>query len=359
MGFYFRKSISVGPFRFNLSKSGIGVSTGIPGLRIGTGPRGTYIHAGKGGLYYRKTLSAGNGKRKGTVNTVPLPVTTPPAVPLSVVPPVFGSSPALVEIESGSVLRMTDSSSADLLTELNKKRRAMRFWPAVAAMSIGVGLAFPPMLLVGFAATAACYWWDMVRKTAVLMYELEPEAADDYNALHEAFEALAAAKGQWHIAATQEVLDRKRHAGAADSVKRTAIRLSKAAPRFVKTNIEVPMISAGQQSLYFFPDRLFIFDGDGVGAVAYSDLTMQVRTTNFIEEERVPEDTQVVGSTWKYLNKDGGPDRRFSDNRQIPIVLYDQIWFGSRTGLNEIVQISRVGPASQFAHAVRSMATQR
>ncbi|MFM7316607.1 MAG: DUF4236 domain-containing protein, partial [bacterium] len=38
MGFYFRKSIGVGPFRFNLSKSGIGVSTGIPGFRISQSP---------------------------------------------------------------------------------------------------------------------------------------------------------------------------------------------------------------------------------------------------------------------------------------------------------------------------------
>lgn len=57
MPFYLRKSVRVGPLRFNLSKSGIGVSSGIPGLRIGTGPRGTYVHMGRGGLYYRQTLS--------------------------------------------------------------------------------------------------------------------------------------------------------------------------------------------------------------------------------------------------------------------------------------------------------------
>jgi hypothetical protein len=36
MGFYIRKAISVGPFRFNLSKSGVGVSAGVKGLRFGT-----------------------------------------------------------------------------------------------------------------------------------------------------------------------------------------------------------------------------------------------------------------------------------------------------------------------------------
>lgn len=59
MGLYLRKSVRVGPLRFNLSRSGIGVSAGIPGLRIGFGPRGNYVHAGKGGLYYRTTLPSG------------------------------------------------------------------------------------------------------------------------------------------------------------------------------------------------------------------------------------------------------------------------------------------------------------
>ena len=57
MGFYVKKSIRVGPMRFNLSKSGVGASIGIKGLRIGTGPRGNYIHIGAGGVYYRASLS--------------------------------------------------------------------------------------------------------------------------------------------------------------------------------------------------------------------------------------------------------------------------------------------------------------
>ena len=56
MPFYIRKSISLGPVRFNLSKSGLGVSLGVKGLRVGTGPRGKYLHMGRGGLYYRTSL---------------------------------------------------------------------------------------------------------------------------------------------------------------------------------------------------------------------------------------------------------------------------------------------------------------
>ena len=58
MGWYLRKSLGFGPFRINLSKSGLGGSVGVKGFRVGTGPRGRYLHAGRGGLYYRTSLDA-------------------------------------------------------------------------------------------------------------------------------------------------------------------------------------------------------------------------------------------------------------------------------------------------------------
>jgi hypothetical protein len=58
MGVYFRKSIKMGPLRFNLSKRGVGMSVGVKGLRIGTraGGRGTYISGGRKGVYFREKL---------------------------------------------------------------------------------------------------------------------------------------------------------------------------------------------------------------------------------------------------------------------------------------------------------------
>ena len=58
MGISYRKSASFGPLRLNFSKSGIGASFGIPGLRVGTLAKGgLYVRGGRHGVYYRKTLS--------------------------------------------------------------------------------------------------------------------------------------------------------------------------------------------------------------------------------------------------------------------------------------------------------------
>ena len=57
VGFYLRKSFGSGPLRVNLSRSGFGFSFGVKGARVGSGPRGSYLHAGREGLYYRTSLS--------------------------------------------------------------------------------------------------------------------------------------------------------------------------------------------------------------------------------------------------------------------------------------------------------------
>jgi hypothetical protein len=59
MSFYIRKAVRAGPIRLNLSKSGVGTSVGVTGFRVGSGPRGNYVHTGRYGLYYRKFFGAG------------------------------------------------------------------------------------------------------------------------------------------------------------------------------------------------------------------------------------------------------------------------------------------------------------
>jgi len=57
MGWYFRKSLAIGPLRLNLGKRGIGVSAGVKGARIGVDASGdSYVTAGRYGFYYRQRL---------------------------------------------------------------------------------------------------------------------------------------------------------------------------------------------------------------------------------------------------------------------------------------------------------------
>lgn len=60
MAFFYRKSVNLGPFRVNLSKSGVGYSVGGRGFRVGTTSRGrkyTSFSIPGTGIGYRKSGS--------------------------------------------------------------------------------------------------------------------------------------------------------------------------------------------------------------------------------------------------------------------------------------------------------------
>lgn len=64
MGFYYRKSVGLGPFRVNLSKSGVGYSVGGKGFRTGVNSRGkryTSFSLPGTGIGYRTSGAANKG----------------------------------------------------------------------------------------------------------------------------------------------------------------------------------------------------------------------------------------------------------------------------------------------------------
>ncbi len=64
MGFIFRKSVNIGPFRVSASRSGIGYSVGGRGFRVGTDARGRKYHSFSipgTGVSYRGSRAKGCG----------------------------------------------------------------------------------------------------------------------------------------------------------------------------------------------------------------------------------------------------------------------------------------------------------
>ncbi len=129
LGFYIRTGFNFGPIRLNLSRSGLGASIGVKGARIGMGPRGTYVHLGRGGLYYRQTI-APPGEQ---------PFQNPPA-----------TTDELPEISSSAAQNIVDSSADQLLQELNRIKRRFDLFP----LSIIVG-----SVLLICVAISETEWW--------------------------------------------------------------------------------------------------------------------------------------------------------------------------------------------------------
>lgn len=266
MGFYIRDSIRVGPFRFNLSKSGVGVSVGVRGARVGMSPRGNYVHMGRHGLYYRTALPSFTGGG-GRVTRPRQPQRFLPEEEKSPRPVVRDGG--MQEIESADASAMRDSSSEELLREIAEKRArqplatrlgafgavsaafAGLLLPAFAPVSVAVGVA-TGVLVATLAGVLVAQRRDEVARTVVLFYQLEGEAEQQYEALHEAFADLAASSTVWHVAAAGAG-DWKRSGGAQTTVRRSRVALGTALPSFIQSNIAVPAIPCGRETLYFLP----------------------------------------------------------------------------------------------------------
>lgn len=356
MPFYIRKSISAGPFRFNFSKGGVGVSVGVRGLRIGTGPRGHYIHAGVGGLYYRASLgNAGKPKASG------LRPQHFPQISFE------QDGVTMVQVDSGDVMLMHDETFSELLDEVNAKSGQVRMssallWaPTIVGAIAGLLSGGPGLLLAALALPgwAMGRWLDSYRRSTVLYYDLEGDAEAAYKQVAEGFDGLMQCSGKWHIEAGGAVTNLtawKRNAGASHLVKKKPTSLTYELPSVIKSNVSPPALRVGRQVMYFMPDVVLVKDGSRVGAVDYRDLHIRWQDSRFIEDGSVPSDARIVGHTWKHPNKSGGPDRRFKDNRQIPICLYETIHFQSNSGVNELVEFSRTGRAADFANGCKLIA---
>lgn len=83
MGWRYRKSIRLGGgVRLNLSKSGIGVSAGVKGFRVGVGPRGGRVTASIPGTGIGYTAQTGTGRKPKR----PRPARPAPAPPQTIKP---------------------------------------------------------------------------------------------------------------------------------------------------------------------------------------------------------------------------------------------------------------------------------
>jgi len=80
---------------------------------------------------------------------------------------------------------------------------------------------------------------------------------------------------------------------------------------------------------------------------------MQAGLIRFTEDGVVPRDARLLGTTWRFVNKDGGPDRRFANNYQLPVVSYGTLELTSRSGLRMSIQTSNESLASGAAQLLR------
>ncbi|MPM13469.1 hypothetical protein SDC9_59826 [bioreactor metagenome] len=343
MGIRMRKSINLGGgFKINLSKSGIGYSWGVPGYRVTRTAKGTtrrtYSIPGTGLSYVdesgrnrNRTPNSGN-----SVRNVPEPLQPQEQVR---------------NIESAGIDSFKAAEIGNITSAIEKTIRLNK-WSTVLIVCAILIPAYPLLVvlpILGIILKIIAHKSGAVQ----LEYTLDDEKEDEYNRRIGAWQILAEGDKEWQVIQEAQVLNQKVNAGAGRNVKRIVCKIDKATPFYINTNVDTIQIKLNKELLIFLPDKVFIIRKSKVGLINYEDVSIRISQTRFIESAPVPKDAVVVGSTWQYVNKNGTPDRRYRNNRQLPICQYGVVYLTSGTGLNVEMQFSNVNKTQDFEELIR------
>ena len=215
------------------------------------------------------------------------------------------------------------------------------------------------MAVIGLVVTVVTHNVDVLSKTTVIYYKLDQDAMTTFKKAYDGLEAFFASSRIWDVQEESRLTQweqQKRQAGAGSLIARTRIIPGIRQPPYVKTNIATPSLPLGKKkTLYFFPDCMLVYTNRDITAIEYGMLSVTSGTSQFIESGSVPGDARIVDKTWRYVNKDGSPDRRFKNNTQIPITLYGDVSILGDT-LSDKTQTSREHAPMAFKGAIEQLA---
>ena len=311
MGLFFRKSKSFGPFRLNFSKSGVGVSTGVKGARLSMGPNGTYVNVGRNGIYYRKKIGGSSAKK----NNYSIKQINSPAFNYE---NTYSFTDAIrVSASSGNVSELGNIIIKDI-----KRAKAYTWIWIVLFIALFAAIswwALLPMLLLRFAFPKFF--------KAFIKYDLDGDASLEWEKYSEIINMLKSSKKVWIVETAKLNSNTKYNAGASRNISRGIAHVKKIKPKHntglkVKTDAPSVIVKSSKCSLLFLPSDVIIKKGAKYIAYSYDQLAVYSSTTNFIESGAVPRDTEIIRYTWQYVNINGTADKRFNNNRQLPVCRY-------------------------------------
>lgn len=318
MGFRYRKSINLGGgFRVNISKSGIGYSWGVKGYRLtktASGKTRQTISIPGTGISY---VEESGGKSKRTASATK-------SQPVQVDKYANYSDVQKIGAVDANSFKPAEYEELFKQIKLAKLLNVLLIVGAVLFINMPILTVLCLAGLVYIHTKGRCY----------IEYEFDPVKEDEWNKLSAAWQGIASSELLRQITSTAKAKNKKVTAGIENAIDHINITAGNKLPWFIKTNVKPVVFNLNDCKLAILPDRLFLFDKKKYGAIDYKDITFELTAVGYLESEKVPKDAEIVKYAWAYANKDGSPDKRYSNNKQFPIMKYGRIEMYSKDGLN-------------------------
>ena len=351
MGWRFRKRVNVGlGFRINISKSGIGYSWGGPGYRktwkANGGTRTTYSIPGTGISYVEESNSncqqEGKLPRANSMERYNL------------------ENSKTYSIVNGRIDALSAPENKIFVEGIKAVRIKNFFTWVICFMLIAIWSAFANSIPTNIWVPIYVGLFCIAIIGAILInshrfVEVEYNIEDDIKPLisqrNNALSWLFQCSKIWNIEQYSHVAYSRVNAGAGTNVNRKKVSsLYAKAPGYlkIKNDLKIYQLCIGTTRYIFLPDKILVVGFFEVGALRYNDISISIQSTRFVETEIPPNDAIFLYNTWQYVNNNGTPDRRFNNNRQIPVYEYGEIYLRSATGLNLYLMVSSMNKAEKF-----------
>jgi AAA+ superfamily predicted ATPase len=171
---------------------------------------------------------------------------------------------------------------------------------------------------------------------------------DDFTALCNSFLMLSSCQKIWEITSTEKVTEHK--SAASESLARSEVSFSTGYYKKLESKFKIPLLKTRHGSKYYIYPR-FIISGNALEYLQIypiSSINIDYWSSRFLEEEKRPLDAKQVGTTYRYVNKNGDRDLRYSNNPMIPIMQYGNMTLDP---LDLRFQYSNDDYAQRFANA--------
>lgn len=303
MGIRFRKSINLGKgFRVNMSKSGPGFSWGGKGFRVTKKANGgfrTTAYIPGTGLSYQKDFSSplAGGQKKNTKkqnkNT---------------------KDYKREERNFGLDFKNLESTGLrDVLAESGPKYPLRKI--GLPVFVLGIILTFVQPFLVVIAIMGALLYFYKKESPVEIEYDFEEGAGEEYDLTNKLLAGILESDRVWLVTGLEADIDRN------VITDRIELRVKEGLGQGFSTNVKTYSLKASDLTLSFLPDALLINKNGVNKAIDYKDLEVDLRSENFLEEEKVP-DATFIEETYLHTNKDGSPDKRYKENPVLNLVEY-------------------------------------
>jgi len=359
----YRKRVRLMPgVTLNISKSGISTTVGPRGANVNLGKSGAFLNTGipGTGIFRRDRIGGGNKStpRNSEQSTYPSNWTSPYAYEEveKKMPDAYPfenlGSESTKELEKA--LQMMMEERKDLESDIQDIQNE------VTALNNRVLKS--KQLLYGYffkkeenelleAKTTLQDLKDRLEESKIRLNFENPQTwSKTADIIHHAFQKLRTSSFIWDITSERDLNYIQLKTAAKKEYKRVKTTLDFETLSFVESDFRaMHFINAKGMDIYLYPKLAIVQSHSGKLVVYdYTDFKLTFKRIEFVEEQFHPSDAQLLRMTWQKINANGEPDRRFSDNREVPIYSYGVITFKGLDGFEEAYLFSNAFLAEEF-----------